>query len=202
MPPFPVHGGDGVELAQWWDANRFQAYEGVSVPGFPNMFLILGPYGFNGASYFTLIENQARHIVRCLRRARADRLDRGRGQPRGQPALLRDDALPPRPPGLLHQQLRRRRTATTSTRAATRRSARRRRSRSPGTAPTSTSTTTASARCLSRRRYSPRVPARAACESSGTAAGARSAAISSSSSRSCSRRSLAEVLGPALARSR
>jgi cation diffusion facilitator CzcD-associated flavoprotein CzcO len=70
IPPFPVHGGDGVELAQWWEENRFQAYEGVSVPGFPNMFLILGPYGFNGASYFTLIESQARHIVRCLRRAR------------------------------------------------------------------------------------------------------------------------------------
>lgn len=72
LPPFPVHGGDGVELARWWDENRFQAYEGVSVPGFPNLFLILGPYGFNGASYFTLIESQARHIVRCLRRARRD----------------------------------------------------------------------------------------------------------------------------------
>lgn len=71
MPAYPVHGRGGVELAQWWDENRFQAYEGVSVPGFPNMFLILGPYGFNGASYFTLIENQARHIVRCLRRARS-----------------------------------------------------------------------------------------------------------------------------------
>jgi cation diffusion facilitator CzcD-associated flavoprotein CzcO len=71
MPAFRVHGSDGVELAQWWDENRFQAYEGVSVPGFPNMFMILGPYGFNGASYFTLIENQARHIVRCLRRARS-----------------------------------------------------------------------------------------------------------------------------------
>ena len=71
MPPYPVRGSDGVELGQWWDANRFQAYEGVSVPGFPNMFMILGPYGFNGASYFTLIENQARHIVRCLRRARS-----------------------------------------------------------------------------------------------------------------------------------
>jgi cation diffusion facilitator CzcD-associated flavoprotein CzcO len=70
MPAFAVHGSGGVELAQWWDENRFQAYEGVSVPGFPNMFMILGPYGFNGASYFTLIENQARHIVRCLRRAR------------------------------------------------------------------------------------------------------------------------------------
>jgi cation diffusion facilitator CzcD-associated flavoprotein CzcO len=73
LPPFPVHGSDGVELAEWWDESRFQAYEGVSVPGFPNMFLILGPYGFNGASYFTLIENQARHIVRCLRRARSTR---------------------------------------------------------------------------------------------------------------------------------
>jgi cyclohexanone monooxygenase len=41
----------------------------VSVPGFPNFFLILGPYGFNGSSYFNLIENQARHIVRCLRHA-------------------------------------------------------------------------------------------------------------------------------------
>ncbi|MFI5027915.1 MAG: flavin-containing monooxygenase [Solirubrobacterales bacterium] len=70
MLSFPVHGSGGVELAQWWDANRFQAYEGVSVPRFPNLFLILGPYGFNGASYFTLIENQARHIVRCLLRAR------------------------------------------------------------------------------------------------------------------------------------
>ena len=71
MPAFRVHGSDGVELAQWWDENRLQAYEGVSVPGFPNMFMILGPYGFNGSSYFTLIENQARHIVRCLRRARS-----------------------------------------------------------------------------------------------------------------------------------
>jgi cation diffusion facilitator CzcD-associated flavoprotein CzcO len=71
MPAFPVKGRDGVDLAEWWDENRFQAYEGVSVPGFPNLFMILGPYGFNGASYFTLIENQARHIVRCLRRARS-----------------------------------------------------------------------------------------------------------------------------------
>jgi cation diffusion facilitator CzcD-associated flavoprotein CzcO len=71
MPPYPVRGKDGVELGEWWDENRFQAYEGVSVPGFPNMFMILGPYGFNGSSYFNLIEHQARHIVRCLTRARS-----------------------------------------------------------------------------------------------------------------------------------
>ena len=70
MPPFPVRGAGGVDLEAFWTENRFQAYQGVSVPGFPNMFTILGPYGFNGASYFTLIENQSRHIVRCLTRAR------------------------------------------------------------------------------------------------------------------------------------
>jgi cation diffusion facilitator CzcD-associated flavoprotein CzcO len=72
MPPFPMRGAGGVELEEWWDANRMQAYEGVSVPGFPNWFSILGPYGFNGQSYFGLIETQMRHIVRCLKRARSD----------------------------------------------------------------------------------------------------------------------------------
>ena len=73
MPPFPTTGIGGVDLEQWWDENRFQAYEGVSVPGFPNLFSILGPYGYNGSSYFQLIETQSRHIVRCLRRARQTR---------------------------------------------------------------------------------------------------------------------------------
>jgi cation diffusion facilitator CzcD-associated flavoprotein CzcO len=70
MPPFPITGTRGVDLEQWWDTNRFQAYEGVSVPEFPNFFSILGPYGFNGSSYFNLIETQMRHIVRLLKRAR------------------------------------------------------------------------------------------------------------------------------------
>ncbi len=76
MPPFPVRGAAGLDLAEWWDENRQQAYEGVSVPGFPNWFSILGPYGFNGQSYFGLIETQMRHIVRCLNRARRDRATR------------------------------------------------------------------------------------------------------------------------------
>lgn len=70
MPPFPMKGLGGKDLESWWDNNRYQAYEGVTVPGFPNAFLILGPNGYNGASYFQLIEMQARHIVRCLKQAR------------------------------------------------------------------------------------------------------------------------------------
>ncbi|MGI9085561.1 MAG: flavin-containing monooxygenase [Aeromicrobium sp.] len=70
MPPFPIRGAGGLDLETWWDENRFQAYQGVSVPGFPNFFTILGPYGYNGSSYFNLIETQTAHIVRCLRRGR------------------------------------------------------------------------------------------------------------------------------------
>jgi cation diffusion facilitator CzcD-associated flavoprotein CzcO len=70
MPPFPIRGAGGADLESFWSEHRYQAYQGVSVPGFPNLFTILGPYGFNGASYFTLIENQSRHIVRLLREAR------------------------------------------------------------------------------------------------------------------------------------
>jgi len=32
---------------------------------------MFGPYGYNGSSYFNLVQTQARHIVRCLRHARA-----------------------------------------------------------------------------------------------------------------------------------
>jgi cation diffusion facilitator CzcD-associated flavoprotein CzcO len=76
MPPFPIRGSGGLDLESWWDENRVQAYEGVSVPGFPNFFTVLGPYGYNGSSYFNLIETQTRHIVRCLRRARRERATR------------------------------------------------------------------------------------------------------------------------------
>lgn len=72
MPGFPCVSR-GVDLGDWWVSNRAQAYEGVSVPGFPNMFSILGPYGYNGSSYFNLIETQMAHITRCLGEARKRR---------------------------------------------------------------------------------------------------------------------------------
>src|SRR3546814_7614338 len=44
--PFPIHGRNGVELGQFWLENRFHAYQGVSVCGFPHVSSVMGPYGF------------------------------------------------------------------------------------------------------------------------------------------------------------
>jgi cation diffusion facilitator CzcD-associated flavoprotein CzcO len=70
MPTFAVTGVGGLSLTKFWDEQRVQAYEGVSVPGFPNLFSVMGPYGYVGSSYFALIEAQTHHMVRCLERAR------------------------------------------------------------------------------------------------------------------------------------
>jgi cyclohexanone monooxygenase len=70
MPTYPLTGSGGRTWSRHWDENRLQAYEGVSVPGFPNFFMVFGPYGYVGNSYFALIETQTHHIVRCLKQAR------------------------------------------------------------------------------------------------------------------------------------
>jgi cation diffusion facilitator CzcD-associated flavoprotein CzcO len=70
LPTFSVTGSGGVSLSRFWDEHRLQAYEGVSIPEFPNLFSVMGPYGYVGSSYFALIETQTHHIVRCLKRAR------------------------------------------------------------------------------------------------------------------------------------
>jgi cation diffusion facilitator CzcD-associated flavoprotein CzcO len=70
-PPFEVFGRGGVELGQYWHEQRYQAYEGATVPGFPNLFLVLGPYSTTGSSWFSMVEAQTTHAVRCLAAARA-----------------------------------------------------------------------------------------------------------------------------------
>ncbi len=69
-PPYDVIGRGGVELGQFWHDHRYQAYEGATVPGFPNLFLVLGPYATTGSSWFSMVEAQTSHAVRCLREAR------------------------------------------------------------------------------------------------------------------------------------
>ena len=66
FPAIEVVGRDGRSLGDWWRANRFQAYEGVAVPYFPNYLSLASPYSYSGLSYFTTIESQMRHMKRLL----------------------------------------------------------------------------------------------------------------------------------------
>lgn len=70
LPTCPVYGRDGVDLREHWDRDRYQAYRGFAVHGYPNFFLIFGPYAINGTSYFAMVEVAVRHIVTCLEAAR------------------------------------------------------------------------------------------------------------------------------------
>ena len=66
FPAIEVIGKGGNNLGRWWRENRFQAYEGISVPGFPNLFSLPSPYAYSGLSYFNTIEVQMKHMKRLL----------------------------------------------------------------------------------------------------------------------------------------
>jgi cation diffusion facilitator CzcD-associated flavoprotein CzcO len=70
LPSYEVWGRDDLELADFWDQNRYQAYEGATVAGFPNYFMVLGPYSTTGASWFSMVEAQVNHALRCILEAR------------------------------------------------------------------------------------------------------------------------------------
>jgi 4-hydroxyacetophenone monooxygenase len=64
---FDVFGRSGTELKDWW-AGRPAAYLGITVPDFPNFFMLYGP-GTNLASGGSLIfhsECEIRYIMGCL----------------------------------------------------------------------------------------------------------------------------------------
>jgi 4-hydroxyacetophenone monooxygenase len=63
-----VTGNGGIDLHEQWDGDA-RAYLGITVPEFPNLFLMYGPNTnivINGSIiYFS--ECEARYIVECLR---------------------------------------------------------------------------------------------------------------------------------------
>lgn len=70
LPTYEVYGVDGLELGNFWENNRYQAYEGITVPKFPNYFTIsFGPRSVTGASWFSIIEAHTAHAIRCVREA-------------------------------------------------------------------------------------------------------------------------------------
>lgn len=66
FPAISVVGRGGKDLGAWWRATRFQAYQGIAVPGFPNFLSLASPYSYSGLSYFTTIEGQMKHMDRLL----------------------------------------------------------------------------------------------------------------------------------------
>jgi 4-hydroxyacetophenone monooxygenase len=62
-----IVGEDGVTLRETWDDDDPRAYLGVSVPGYPNLFLLGGPNSFPGSgSFMYFMEVQMRYISRLL----------------------------------------------------------------------------------------------------------------------------------------
>lgn len=63
-----------MDLHDRWNSARPEAFLGLAVPGFPNMYLIAGPNSFTAAnSNPSLKADQARYIARCI--ALSDRWD-------------------------------------------------------------------------------------------------------------------------------
>jgi cation diffusion facilitator CzcD-associated flavoprotein CzcO len=62
-----VTGRGGVKLTDAWQ-NGVEAYRGITVAGFPNFFLLLGPNtGLGHTSVVFMIESQVQHVLSCLR---------------------------------------------------------------------------------------------------------------------------------------
>jgi 4-hydroxyacetophenone monooxygenase len=67
VAPMRVYGAGGVELSEEWDGDA-QAYLGMTVPGFPNFFLLYGPNTnlvING-SILIMVECQVRYTVEAI----------------------------------------------------------------------------------------------------------------------------------------
>jgi cation diffusion facilitator CzcD-associated flavoprotein CzcO len=70
IPAIEVIGRNGRNLGKWWRENRFQAYQGVSVPYFPNYLSLASPYAFIGLNFFNTMEYQMRVMDRLLSEAK------------------------------------------------------------------------------------------------------------------------------------
>ncbi|WP_256663444.1 NAD(P)/FAD-dependent oxidoreductase [Pseudomonas sp. C27(2019)] len=65
LAPMRITGRAGLDLNETWQG-RAQAYLGMSVPGFPNLFMLYGPntnLGHNSIVY--MLESQIAHVLRC-----------------------------------------------------------------------------------------------------------------------------------------
>jgi len=67
IPAIEIIGRNGRNLGKWWRENRFQAYQGVAIPHFPNYLSLASPYAFIGLNFFNTMEYQMRIMDRLFR---------------------------------------------------------------------------------------------------------------------------------------
>jgi cation diffusion facilitator CzcD-associated flavoprotein CzcO len=67
-----VVGRRGQTLQEHW-AGEPTAFLGITVPEFPNFFMLYGP-GTNGGDILTMLEGQAEYVVRALKRMQHERV--------------------------------------------------------------------------------------------------------------------------------
>ncbi|MGU7784706.1 alpha/beta hydrolase fold domain-containing protein [Burkholderia sp. PU8-34] len=70
LSPMHITGRGGLDLNDAWRRGA-QAYLGMTVPGFPNFFMLYGPntnLGHNSIVY--MLESQIAHVMRCVRAMR------------------------------------------------------------------------------------------------------------------------------------
>ena len=71
LAPMRITGRQGLDLQTAWKGGA-KAYLGLTVPGFPNFFMLYGPntnLGHNSIVY--MLESQIAHVVRCLQQMRS-----------------------------------------------------------------------------------------------------------------------------------
>jgi cyclohexanone monooxygenase len=66
LPAIEIVGRDGRNLGKCWRDEGFHAYQGVSIPRFPNYLSLASPYATCGLSFFSSIEYQMRHMDRLF----------------------------------------------------------------------------------------------------------------------------------------
>ena len=106
LPAIEVIGREGRNLGKWWRENRFQAYEGISVPYFPNFLTMASPYAWVGLSWFNTVEYQMRHMNRLFGELQRRGGSHLRGHRTGQRPLPGSDDRAARRFGVLPRQLR------------------------------------------------------------------------------------------------
>ena len=73
--PMKIFGREGRELHEVWGADDAKAYLGLTVPGFPNFFMLTGPNTAlaHGGNQIFMTECSVRHMMLCVARTVGER---------------------------------------------------------------------------------------------------------------------------------